>query len=408
MAHWLKRLLAKIPSSSAPLALANIGAFGIQGLFAVLLLGLFSPGQVAVYFVISQIAFFWQSLALAQSTTALLANRHKNLPQATRQVFGKGILRMALMAPGAVVAIWLSKLQPSLTYLAWALAIAISQMAWYVAQAYLLRAGTARQSAMTRVLPPLIAALIASVGAWFHWDGPVLLISALAGFAVGALWLKDTFIKLPEAGPVSTQEPSRSNIQKDDRSTLLRMMLTLIDGVFFTGIAIIWQSAYGPEHAGWLLTLMRLLGFIPSLVQVAWQQVILARPEEKQIRGLWVALSSSALVLGLGLLINALTYWNFLPARWHGLSNYWLPMVIWHVGGCWAITFGHLPYAKGLAIQFSRLGMVAQLIGITILVMPWLGFQMDPIVHIHLLASTSTVMTLILCMLMLKAKPAAA
>ncbi|WP_090138255.1 hypothetical protein [Limnohabitans sp. DM1] len=406
MAHWLQRLLAKIPSSSAPLALANISAFGIQGLFAILLLGLFSPGQVAVYFVISQIAFFWNALALAQSTTTLLANRHTDLHLATRQAFGKSVLRMLLMLPGAGIAIWLSKLQPSLTYLAWALAIALSQMTWYLAQAYLLRAGTARQSAMARVLPPLIAAVLASIGALLQWQGPVLLLAALAGFAVGAIWLKGAFTPHP-ATQTSPSTPPRPSTQKDDRSTLLRLSQTLIDGLFFTGLAIVWQNAYGPEHAGWLLTLMRLMGFIPSLVHTAWQQVVLANPEQKQMSGLWVAMASSGIVVCLGLLIDGLVHWSILPTRWHGLSDYWLPMVIWHVGGCWAATFGHLSFAKGLAIKFSKLGITTQLIGIAILATPWLGLPLGPVVHIHLLAIANTVMTLILCALMLKAQPAA-
>ena len=407
MAHWPHRLLAKIPSSSAPLALANIGAFGIQGLFAVLLLGLFSPEQVAVYFVISQIAFFWNALALAQSTTTLLANRHTDLHQATRQAFGKSVLRMVLMLPGAGLAIWLSKIQPSLTYLAWALAIALSQMSWYLAQAYLLRTGTARQSALARVLPPFIAAVLASIGAWLQWQGPILLMAALTGFAAGALWLKGAFTLRSPSTHTSPSGTDRPSTQKDDRSTLLRLSQTLIDGLFFTGLAIVWQNAYGPEHAGWLLTLMRLMGFIPSLVHTAWQQVVLANPEQKQMRGLWVAMASSCIVVCLGLLIDGLVHWRILPTRWHGLTDYWLPMVIWHVGGCWAATFGHLSFAKGLAVKFAKLGITTQLIGIGILITPWLGLPLGPMVHIHLLATANTVMTLILCALMLKAQPAA-
>jgi hypothetical protein len=405
MAQWHKRWLVKIPTSSAPLALANIVAFGTQGLFAILLLGLFSPSQVAVYFIISQIAFFWNALALAQSTTTLLANRHTDLHQATRQAFGKSVLRMVFILPGAGLAIWLSKIQPSMTYLAWALAIALSQMSWYLAQAYLLRAGTARQSALARVMPPFIAALLASIGAWLEWEGPILLMAALTGFTAGAMWLKGAFTPNPSthSGPSDT---AKSSTQKDDRSTLLRLSQTLIDGLFFTGLAIVWQNAYGSEHAGWLLTLMRLMGFIPSLVHTAWQQVVLANPEQKQMRGLWVAMASSGIVVFLGLFIDGLVQWRILPTRWHGLTDYWLPMVIWHVGGCWAATFGHLSFAKGLAVKFSKLGITTQVIGIAILVTPWLGLPLGPVVHIHLLAIANTVMTLILCALMLKAQPA--
>lgn len=405
MAHWPKRLLARIPASSAPLALANISAFGIQGLFAIVLLGLFSPGQVAVYFVISQIAFFWNALAMAQSITTLLANHHVDPGKATRRAFGKSMFRMLLMLPGAVLAVWFSKLQPLLTYLAWALVIAFSQMAWYLGQAYLLRAGSARQSAMARVLPPLVAAALASIGAWLQWEGPILLLSALAGFSAGALWLKGAFSIKQTSHTSTTSKPSS---QKDDRSTLLRLGQTLIDGLFFTGLAIVWQNAYGAEHAGWLLTLMRLMGFIPSLVHTAWQQVVLANPEQKQMRGLWVALTSSGIVVCMGLLIDGLVHWDILPTRWHGLTDYWLPMVVWHVGGCWAATFGHLQFAKGLAVKFSRLGIATQLVGSAILITPWLGLSLGPVAHIHMLAITNTLMTLILCALMLKAKPATA
>lgn len=353
----LLSLLQRMPARSAPVALANVIAFGIQGLFALLLLGLFDPEQVAVYFVVSQIAFYWHNLALAQGNTTLITNPTTDIRRATRRITVQSILRLLLLLPLGYLGLHLSALDsPELQLgqlMVWTLLIALCQMAWYLAQAYLLRNGTASQSAVARVLPPTMASLVVCLGAALQWRGPVLLAAALLGFACGGIWLRDAWRK----NAPSQQQAARPPTQRDDRSTLLRSVSTLMDGLFYTGLAIAWQRYYGGEHAGWLLTLMRLLGFIPSLVHTAWQQVVLATPDQKQIRSLWVALGSASLVMLTGLAMAALAQTGWLPQRWQGLQGYAVPAALWQAGACLTMTFSYLGFARGRAVIFGWLSI---------------------------------------------------
>ncbi len=67
--RWLK--------TSQTVALASLLSFGTQVVFALLMLRWFTPQEVGEFSVISQIAFFWMTLALAQAPLSLLVN-HKH------------------------------------------------------------------------------------------------------------------------------------------------------------------------------------------------------------------------------------------------------------------------------------------------------------------------------------------
>ena len=398
----LVSLIKRLPMRSGPVALANVTAFGIQGVFALLLLGLFSPEQVAVYFVVSQIAFYWHNLAIAQSNTVLIANPSTDIRRATRNATRQSSLRLLLLLPLGYLALHLSELhRPQLALhelLLWTLLIAFFQMAWYLAQAYLLRNGSARQSAIARVLPPLVAAVMACMGAALQWQGPVLLLSALLGFVCGALWLADAWQPQGRQQP----QPSRPDTQRDDRSTLLRALYTLLDGLFYTGLAVVWQSHYGGEHAGWMLTLMRLLGFIPSLVHTAWQQVVLASPDQKQIRSLWVALGSAGLVALTGLIIMLLAQTGSVPERWHGLKDYALPVALWQAGSCLTMTFSYLGFARGRAVLFAWLSMGMHSLCLLALLLPLLIIGLSAVQHFWLLAAAYSLLSLLMSIALLK------
>ncbi|UUZ65754.1 hypothetical protein LP417_16010 [Polaromonas sp. P1-6] len=74
----------KLPRASGPIALASIVSLGAQVLFSLVMLRLFAPQAVGEFSVISQIAFFWMTLALAQSPLKLLADVHRPPIQAVR------------------------------------------------------------------------------------------------------------------------------------------------------------------------------------------------------------------------------------------------------------------------------------------------------------------------------------
>ena len=179
-------------NTSRTIALASLVAFATQVAFALLMLRLFTPQEVGEFSVISQIGFFWMTLALAQSNLSLLANQHVPAPMAARQAWRASALRGLALLPVAALAVWFSQLSmwPALL---WALLLAFCQMAWMLAQSLTLRVGSAWQQALVRVLPPATAAVCALtaalLGASLNWDGPVLLVAALLGYAVGAAWL---------------------------------------------------------------------------------------------------------------------------------------------------------------------------------------------------------------------------
>lgn len=403
---YLHALTRRLPARSTPLAIANIAAFAIQGLFALLLLGLFEPSQVATFLVISQIAFFWHNLAMAQSNTTLLANAYKDLRRATRSVTTKSIARLLLLLPLASLALFLSGLQSSeqrlIHLVAWTIAIALLQMCWYIVQAYTLRCGTGRQSAIIRVLPPLTAATLAIAGKLQGWPIPVLLFSTAVGFGTGAIWLLDVWRKNSVAG----HHAPHSRKQHDDRSSTLKIAYTFVDGLFFTGLSVYWQKNYGSDHAAWLLTLMRLLGFIPALVHTSWQQVILAAPEQKNIRSIWIALASSLIVLLVGVSIYLLSQSSLLPSHWQGLQLYVLPVVLWQTGACFSITYTHMVFSKRKANLFSTLVIAAQAVGLLILIAPTLFTEPLPAPqHFLALSITYTVLMIGVILVIIKAPP---
>ena len=73
--------------TSKIVALSSAEAFALQIALALLMLRYFSPEEVGVFSVISQIGFSWTTLALAQTPLRLLANHVSNVFKDARQVF---------------------------------------------------------------------------------------------------------------------------------------------------------------------------------------------------------------------------------------------------------------------------------------------------------------------------------
>ena len=149
--------LFRLPRASHTVALASLVAFATQVAFALLMLRLFTPQEVGEFSVISQIGFFWMTLALAQAPLGMLANQYLPAHIAARQAWRASALRGAGLLPVAALAVWFSQLAmwPALL---WALLLAFCQMGWMLAQSLTLRVGSAWQQAAVRVLPPVTAA----------------------------------------------------------------------------------------------------------------------------------------------------------------------------------------------------------------------------------------------------------
>jgi hypothetical protein len=356
-------------------------AFATQVAFALLMLRLFTPQEVGEFSVIRQIGFFWMTLALAQAPLGMLANQHLPAHIAAQQAWRASALRGLGLLPIAALAVWFSQLSiwPALL---WALLLAFCQMGWMLAQSFTLRVGSAWQQAAVRVLPPVTAAATALtaalVGASAGWSGPTLVLSALLGYVVGAAWLvpalrlRDVNIdKASSPAATSTPEtaPATNTHQADPRSAKLRMAHTLVDALLATAIIVVWQRLYGAEETGWMGALLRVLGFLPAVVHMAWAQVALAHGHQNK-NPWWLGLGAFACVIVLGLSCAVALYQEWLDPRWSGVWPYIAPLALWQGSACLSAVFGHRPFQTQSASTYSWACMALGLLQAVVLLAP--------------------------------------
>jgi uncharacterized membrane protein YqaE (UPF0057 family) len=375
-------MLKPINNTSRVVALSSAVAFATQVAFALLMLRLFTPQEVGEFSVISQIGFFWMTLALAQAPLGLLANQHLPAHIAAQHAWRASALRGVCLLPVAALAVWFSQLAmwPALL---WAMLLAFCQIGWMLAQSFTLRAGSAWQQAAVRVLPPLTAAATALttvlLGASVGWSGPTLVASALLGYAVGAAWLVPA---LRERGEHWHRSPSANaaqpvhNQQSDPRSASLRMAHTLVDALLATAIIVVWQRMYGAEETGWLSALLRVLGFLPAVVHMAWAQVALAQRNHAKSGSTgmsnpwWLGVGAFACVIVLGLFCAVALYLEWLDPRWHGVWPYIAPLVLWQGSACLSAAFSHRPFQTQSASAYSWACMALGILQAVVLLTP--------------------------------------
>ena len=389
-------------NTSRVIALSSAAAFATQVAFALLMLRLFSPQEVGEFSVISQIGFFWMTLALAQSQLGLLANQHQPAHIAAQHAWRASVLRGVGLLPIAALAVWFSQLAlwPALL---WALLLAFCQMDWMLAQSFTLRAGTAWQQAAVRVLPPVTAAATALtavlVGASLDWNGPTLLLSALLGYVVGAAWLVPAFCVREDSQPAHKDDTQASihTRPSDPRSATLRMTHTLVDALLATAIIVVWQRLYGAEETGWMSALLRVLGFLPAVVHMAWAQVALAKgaQTENRITAMaslwWLGLGAFACVMLLGLSCATALDQDWLDLKWHGVWPYIAPLVLWQGSACLSAAFSHRPFQTQSASAYSRACIALSGVQAVVLFAPiGLTLPLDAEQHIATFASVSS------------------
>lgn len=406
MKRW--NLLQSLPRATAPAALGSLVSLAAQGFLALVLFRLFSPEEVGVFSATSQLAFFWASLALAQSPLSLLAERHQEPCAAARRAWRQSAWRLLWLAPVAALGALWSGLGDAAQVWAWAAALGLAQLSWLLAQSLTLRVGSRWSVGLVRMVPPVLAAAAAVLGAVLfpeRGEGlalPVLLVSAFLGYVAGAVWMRLAFQPSPAAelggqalghdqsatrlelhelrsaanpnapGPWPQTASDQAPPSCDPRSARLKMLHTLSDGLAATALALSWPANYGAQDAGWLLALLRILSFIPALVHTAWAQVVLSSATQVKLRPLQVAWVASALVLGVGALAELALTWGWLDSRWQGLSAYVWPLVLWQTAACFVAAHAHLPFQKGRAVPHAWLCMAmnAGFIALCV-VLPW-------------------------------------
>lgn len=378
-------------STSRVVALSSAVAFATQVAFALLMLRLFTPQEVGEFSVLSQIGFFWMTLALAQAPVGLLANQHVPAHIAAQHAWRASALRALGLLPVAALAVWFSQLSlwPALL---WALLLAFCQMGWMLAQSFTLRVGSAWQQSAVRVLPPATAATTALtaalLGASAGWSGPTLVLSALLGYAVGAAWLVPA-LRMRDVG-ISNASSATNTHQSDTRSAALRMAHTLVDALLATAIIVVWQRLYGAEETGWMSALLRVLGFLPAVVHMAWAQVALTRSHQNQ-NPWWLGLGAFAFVIVLGMSCAVALYLEWLDPRWSGVWPYIAPLVLWQGSACLSAAFSHRPFQTQYASAYSWACMALGLLQALVLLTPMgLAEPIDATQHMAAFALVSS------------------
>ena len=391
--------------TSKIVALSSAIAFALQIALALLMLRYFSPEEVGMFSVISQIGFFWTTLALAQTPLRLLANHGVSVFEDARHAWVSSLQRFVWLSPVAALAVWWSGLS-FVNALLWALLLSLCQLTWMLAQSMRLRMEGVWAQAGVRVLPPLMALLVAVAAVFMQRSGPALLAAALLGYAVGAAWLLPSLLAYWQAKFVNVStdpdevalssalnDPSHvaiASVSCDNRSAALRMAHTLADALLATAIVVVWQRMYGAQETGWMAAPLRVMGFVPAVVHMAWAQVLLAQPQHARTNPLWVGLAGFASVALLGAGCAVALELGWLGEQWQGVWPYLLPLVVWQGSACLTAAFSHLPFENHKARKYSWACMaVAGVQGVVLLAPVFLLSNYDAKFHIQLFGISS-------------------
>jgi len=393
--------------TSKIVALSSAVAFALQIALALLMLRYFSPDEVGVFSVISQIGFFWTTLALAQTPLRLLANHGASVFDDVRQAWVSSLKRFVWLSPVAALAVWWSGLS-FVNALMWALLLSLCQLTWMLAQSMRLRMVGVWAQAGVRVLPPLMALLVAVVAVFMQWSGPALLSAALLGYAVGAAWLlpalpafwqvnfKNVLSKSCQNALLPAfQNPTNSvdvSISGDIRSDTLRFAHTFADALLATAIVVVWQRMYGAQETGWLNAPLRVMGFVPALVHIAWIQVHLAQPANKLFNPLWLGIGALSMVAILGISCEIFLEIGLLSESWQGVLSYLLPLVLWQGSACLVAARSHLPFIFNKSISYSYICISFVFLQLLCLLIPIIFLsEKNPTIHIYLLSIISSI-----------------
>jgi len=341
-------------------AFSSAAAFALQISLALLMLSYFQPEDVGSLMVINQISFFWATLALAQSPLRLLAEQSASVFNDVREAWISSSKRFALLIPFSTFVIWFSDLH-FVSSLIWALVLSFSLMTWLLAQSMRLRMVGLWHQIGVRVVPQFVSLFSLSVAILINWNGPSLLFAAFSGYAAGAAWLlislgirrHEEAITEFHNNKVITSTSSNQLASFDDRSAGLRMFHTLVEVLLATAVLVVWQRLYGTQETGWMAGTLKMMGFVPAVVHIAWAQVLLAQPHRVSVKPLWVGLGGFAIVALLGFCCAIALDYGLLGNQWTGVKTYLFPLALWQGSACMAAALSHLPFQTQSARKYS-------------------------------------------------------
>lgn len=395
------RRSALLTGATLPMGLGSVLAMAGQAAVALVLVRFYSPKEVGEFSVLSQLAFAWATLALAQSSISLLVD-----PSGTRRTLVLAAMvasaqRWVMLAPVALMGwLWLlaSGNLPTERGIMMSLLLATSMMSllqagWQLSQSVQLRWGSPQAIILVRMVPPVAAAVLLAASALLnHTTSLTLILMSCVGFAAGCAGLV-WGLQQPHDPAGLTPNPSDVDRLADGRSGRLKMAHTFTDLLVSTVLALHWAVLYGAAAAAFLLLSLRVLGFVPALVSAGWSQGVLSRPTARRPAGVWVIALASAALFALAVLAGLGASSAWLSPDWVGLKPYILPVAVWQWGAILVAAVAYRPFlAKGAAAStFSRLCIGSNLIQLPALVLPpMLG--VDSSMHLWLFVALVTIL----------------
>ena len=405
--------------TSKIVALSSAVAFALQIALALLMLRYFSPEEVGTFSVISQIGFFWTTLALAQAPLQLLANHGVSVFDDARQAWFSSLKRFVWLLPVASIAVWLSGLS-FLNGMFWTLLLSLCQFTWMLAQSMRLRMDGAWAHVRLRVLPPLITLLVTYYAEQEQWSGPSLLLAALSGYAIGTLGLAPAFLsKFQLRSEQSIYKFSNNTCpftvtkeitfsaslatSSDTRPTWLRMLHSLMDALLATALLVIWQRQFGAQETGWLAAPLRILGFVPAVIHMAWAQVLIAQHQKTYINPGLVGLAGFFSASLIGAISHLAFYFNWIDNDWKGIYSYLWMLILWQGSACMTAAYSHRPFQTKKTARYSMTCIGITFVQLLTLTAPvFFNYNLSPQIHFNFFVLSSVISSLFMLFLLKK------
>jgi hypothetical protein len=137
---------------------------------------------------------------------------------------------------------------------------------------------------------------------------------------------------------------------------------------------------------------LRVMGFVPTLVNIAWIQVHLAQPTNKLFNPLWLGIGAISIVAIIGGSCVIFLEFGLLGERWQGVFPYLLPLAMWQGSACLLAAYSHLPFIFNKSIRYSYFCISFAFLQLLCLLIPIIFLnEKNPNIHIFLLSIISSI-----------------
>jgi hypothetical protein len=159
------------------------------------------------------------------------------------------------------------------------------------------------------------------------------------------------------------------------------MMHAFIDALLATALLVIWQHRFGAQETGWLAAPLRIMGFIPSVIHMAWAQVLLAQHQPSRMNPALLGLAGFSFVALIGVSCLFALNIGLISHDWNGVRTYLCMLVMWQGFACMTAAYSHRPFQTHESISYSITCMAISIAQFLVLVVP-VTFNFQPTPHL--------------------------